>query len=163
MGGKSGSLSGIDSAARFFLEASLDCFFRTFVSLAKESSVESPLLDLDELEELEDEVEDEVDEEDGITPSDDEEDEEVDANDDEVLDNRLEELALDDPSPSSHESFRLFLSICVLLLRVLLAFASLALTMLLVVFAVFFVFGEILDELFAFLRDVLHILKIGSP
>ena len=31
------------------------------------------------------------------------------------------------------------------------------------IFAVFFVFGEILDELFAFLRDVLHILKIGSP
>ena len=41
------------------------------MSLAKESSLESPLLYLDELEELEDEVEDEVDEEDGVTPSDD--------------------------------------------------------------------------------------------
>ena len=54
----------MDSAARFFFEASFDCFFRTLVSLAKESSLVSPLLDWDELEELEDEVEDEVDEED---------------------------------------------------------------------------------------------------
>ena len=34
-----------------FLDASFDCFFSTLVSLAKESSLASPLLDLDELEE----------------------------------------------------------------------------------------------------------------
>ena len=85
----------MDSAARFFFEASFDCFFRTLVSLAKESSLESPLLDWDELEELEDEVEDEVDEEDGVTPSEEEEDEEVKLLDDEVLDIKLDELELE--------------------------------------------------------------------
>ena len=109
MGGKSGSLSGILSAARFFFEASFDCFFRTLVSLAKESSLASPFLDWDELEELEDEVEDEVDEEDGVTPSVEEEDEEVELLEDDVLEIKLDELELDEPSSSSDEFFRSFL------------------------------------------------------
>ena len=133
MGGKSGSLSGILSAARFFFEASFDCFFRTLVSLAKESSLASPLLDWDELEELEDEVEDEVDEEDGVTPSVEEEDEEVELLEDDVLEIKLDELELDEPS-SSDEFFRSFL--CpFFLFHLLFVLARVSLAVLLVVFA----------------------------
>ena len=97
------------SAARFFLEASFDCFFGTLVSLAKESSFASPRLDLDELEELEDELDDEVDEEDGVTPREEEEDEELELLEDEVLEIKLDELELDESSPSLDELMRLFL------------------------------------------------------
>ena len=65
------------SAARFFLDASLDCFLSTLVSLAKESSLVSPFLEREELEELEDELDEDVDEEDGVTPRDDEDDEDI--------------------------------------------------------------------------------------
>ena len=97
------------SAARFFLEASFDCFFSTLVSLAKESSFASPRLDLDELEELEDELDDEVDEEDGVTPREEEEDEELELLEDEVLEIKLDELELDESSPSLDKLLRLFL------------------------------------------------------
>ncbi len=69
----------------------------------------SPFPDWDELEELEDEVDDEVDEEDGVTPSEEEEDEEVELLGDDVLEIKLDELELDEPSSSPDESFRLFL------------------------------------------------------
>ena len=62
------------SAARLFLDASFDCFLSTFVSLANESSLVSPLLEREELEELEDELDEDVDEEEGVTPRDDEDD-----------------------------------------------------------------------------------------
>ena len=97
------------SAARFFFEASFDCFFRTLVSLAKESSLASPLLDRDELEELEDELDDEVDEEEGVTPSEEEEDEEVELLEDDLLEIKLDELELDESSPSLDELLRPFL------------------------------------------------------
>ena len=97
------------SAARFFFEASFDCFFSTLVSLAKESSFTSPLFDLDELEELEDELDDEVDEEEGVTPREEEEDEEVELLEDDVLEIKLDELELDESSPSLDELLRPFL------------------------------------------------------
>ena len=93
------------SAARFFFDASFDCFFSTLVSLAKESSFASPLLDLDELEELEDELDDDVDEEEGVTPREDEEDEEVELLEDDVLDIKLDEPELDESSSSLEELF----------------------------------------------------------
>ena len=97
------------SAARFFFEASFDCFFSTLVSLAKESSFASPLFDLDELEELEDELDDEVDEEEGVTPREEEEDEEVELLEDDVLEIKLDELELDESSPSLDELLQPFL------------------------------------------------------
>ena len=98
------------SAARFFLDASLDCFLSTLVSLAKESSLVSPFLEREELEELEDELDDDVDEEEGVTPrEDEEEDEEVELLEDDVLDNRLDESELDESSSSLEELFLPFL------------------------------------------------------
>ncbi len=97
------------SAARFFFDASFDCFFSTLVSLAKESSFASPLLDLDELEELEDELDDDVDEEEGVTPREDEEDDEVELLEDDVLDIKLDEPELDESSSSLEELFLPFL------------------------------------------------------
>ena len=80
------------------------------MSRAKESSLVSPFLDREELEELEDELDDDVDEEEGETPrEDEEEDEEVELLEDDVLDNRLDESELDESSPSLEELFLPFL------------------------------------------------------
>ena len=80
------------------------------MSRAKESSLVSPFLDREELEELEDELDDDVDEEEGETPrEDEEEDEEVELLEDDVLDNRLDESELDESPSSLEELFLPFL------------------------------------------------------
>ena len=84
------------SAARFFFDTSFACFFRTLVSLTKESSFVSPFLDLDELEELEDELDEDVEEEEGVTPREDEEEDEDELLEDEVLEIRLDEPELEE-------------------------------------------------------------------